>query len=71
YEGDRKIESMELKDGKIILHLVTDSGVSCKQTLDFTANFTTEKGCNSLLKIDYTITLNESLPLKDGRTVNV
>ena len=30
-----------------------------------------EKGCNSLLKIDYTITLNESLPLKDGRTVNV
>lgn len=70
YEGNREIESIEVNDGKIILHLVTNSEVTCKQTLDFTANFTTEKGCNSLMKIDYTITLNEPLPLKDGTTVN-
>ena len=37
-----------------------------KNTLDFTANFTTLKGCSSLLNIKYTIALNEGLPLKDG-----
>ena len=45
---------------------MTDEETKGKNTLDFTANFTTLKGCNSLLNIKYTITLNGGLPLKDG-----
>ena len=66
YDEERKVESVEEKNGNIILHLVTDEETKGKNTLDFTANFTTLKGCNSLLNIKYTITLNEGLPLKDG-----
>ena len=66
YDEERKVESVEEKNGNIILHLVTDEETKGKNTLDFTANFTTLKGCNSLLNIKYTITLNGGLPLKDG-----
>lgn len=66
YDEERKVESVEEKNGNIILHLVTDEETKGKNTLDFTANFTTLKGCNSLLNIKYTIALNEGLPLKDG-----
>ena len=59
----RKVESVDIKEGKIILHLsMNDNG---KGTLDFTANTTTFKGCNSLMNIDYTIDPVE-LTLKDG-----
>lgn len=66
YDEERKVESVEEKNGNIILHLVTDEETKGKNTLDFTANFTTLKGCSSLLNIKYTIALNEGLPLKDG-----
>lgn len=63
YNETRHVKSVEVKDGKIILHLDTnDNG---KGTLDFTANFTTFKGCNSLLNIDYSIEPVE-LELNDG-----
>ena len=59
----RNVESVDIKEGKIILHLsMNDNG---KGTLDFTANTTTFKGCNSLMNIDYTIDPVE-LTLKDG-----
>lgn len=61
----RNVESVDIKEGKIILHLsMNDDG---KGTLDFTANTKTFKGCNSLMNIVYTIdpvTLN----LKNGTT---
>lgn len=71
YQGNREIESIEINDTEVILHLVTNDDVLCKQTLDFTANFITEKGCNSLMNINYTITLNEQLPLTDGTAIDV
>ena len=57
YDEERKVESVEEKNGNIILHLVTDKETKGKNTLDFTANFSTLKGCNSLLniKISYMI----------------
>lgn len=65
YNTTRNVENVEIKDGKIVLHLnKNDEG---KGTLDFSANFTTLKGCNSLLNIDYTIDPVE-LTLKDGTT---
>lgn len=66
YDEEREVESVEEKNGNIILHLVTNKETKGKNTLDFTANFTTLKGCNSLLNIKYEITLNKGLPLKDG-----
>ena len=54
YDEERKVESVEEKNGNIILHLVTDEETKGKNTLDFTANFTTLKGCSSLLNIKYT-----------------
>lgn len=62
----RNVESVDIKEGKIILHLsMNDNG---KGTLDFTANTTTFKGCNSLMNIVYTIDPVE-LPLKNGGSV--
>ena len=70
YDVDRKVESIEQKNGNIILNLVTDDATEGKNTLDFTANFSTLKGCNSLLNIQYTISLNKALPLKNGSELN-
>lgn len=70
YDGQREVESIKFENEKIILNLLTNSDTKCKETLDFTANFTTEKGCNSLLNIDYKITLNSDLPLKDGTVID-
>lgn len=62
----RNVESVDIKEGKIILHLNMNG--NGKGTLDFTANTTTFKGCNSLMNIDYTIAPVE-LPLKNGTTL--
>ena len=48
YDEEREVESVEEKNGNIILHLVTNKETTGKNTLDFTANFTTLKGCNLL-----------------------
>lgn len=61
----RNVESVDIKEGKIILHLsMNDDG---KGTLDFTANTKTFKGCNSLMNIVYTID-PVRLNLKNGTT---
>lgn len=67
YESKRNVESVEIKDENIVLHLnMKDSGTG---TLDFCANFTTLKGCNSLLNIDYTIEPVQFL-LENGKIEN-
>lgn len=65
----RTIEQITYQDGKIILDLETTKDTAGKGTIDFTANFTTFKGCNLSLDITYTINLETPLVLKDGSTI--
>lgn len=67
---ERQIESISYENGKIILNLVTTKDTAGKGTLDFTANFETQKGCNLSVDIDYRIELNSPIKLADGTQLN-
>lgn len=67
---ERQVESINYEDGKIILNLVTTKDTAGKGTLDFTANFDTQKGCNLSVNIDYRIELTSPIKLTDGTELN-
>lgn len=63
FDEDRTVAAVSQDKGNIVLELVTANDTPGKGTLDFVANFQTFKGCNMLLDLDYTIMLNEDLPV--------
>lgn len=66
----RQVKSISYENDKIILNLITTKDTAGKGTLDFTANFETQKGCNLSVDIDYRIELNSPIKLTDGTQLN-
>lgn len=70
YDEKREVSEITNEENNVILNLVTTYETPGKGTLDFVANFETFKGCNMLLDIDYTITMNEDITLEDGTVIS-
>lgn len=70
YDEKREISEITSEENDVVLNLVTTYETPGKGTLDFVANFETLKGCNMLLNVAYTITLNEDITLKDGTVIS-
>lgn len=70
YDVAREVKDVYVENGNLVLELATQKSTPGKSTLDFTANFETQKGCNLSMDVTYDITMTQPLKLKNGNEIS-